>query len=157
MAKSNKRRISVDFLGVGCPSVTSFPPNVTGRWLQVALLTAGGCLRDGYVRGKCRDVILPMVVLRRLDALLEPAEDAVAEEINDETYAIYKSGMMIEGNSPEHIKSGSTLSTDEFADKRFELMLSSSPYGKSWASEITFIEEGKDVVYERFRVRLTDY
>ena len=32
---------------------------------------ADDCLRDVYVRGKYRDVILPMVVLRRLDALLE--------------------------------------------------------------------------------------
>ena len=31
-------------------------------------------LRDVYVRGKYRDVILPMTVLRRLDAVLEPAE-----------------------------------------------------------------------------------
>jgi type I restriction enzyme M protein len=33
---------------------------------------ADDCLRDVYVRGKYRDVILPMVVLRRLDTLLEP-------------------------------------------------------------------------------------
>jgi len=39
------------------------------------------CLRDVYVRGKYRDVILPMVVLRRLDALLEPTKDAVMEEL----------------------------------------------------------------------------
>lgn len=32
---------------------------------------ADDCLRDVYVRGKYRDVILPMFVLRRLDALLE--------------------------------------------------------------------------------------
>ena len=41
---------------------------------------ADDCLRDVYVRGKYRDVILPMVVLRRLDALLEPTKDAVLEE-----------------------------------------------------------------------------
>ncbi len=34
-------------------------------------------LRDVYVRGKYRDVILPMTVIRRLDALLEPTKDAV--------------------------------------------------------------------------------
>ena len=34
-------------------------------------------LRDYYVRGKYRDVILPMVVLRRLDAVLEPTKPAV--------------------------------------------------------------------------------
>ncbi len=32
---------------------------------------ADDCLRDVYVRGKYRDVILPMVVLRRLDAFIQ--------------------------------------------------------------------------------------
>ncbi|MEI6848362.1 MAG: type I restriction-modification system subunit M N-terminal domain-containing protein, partial [Chlorobiaceae bacterium] len=32
---------------------------------------ADDVLRDLYVRGKYRDVILPMIVLRRLDAVLE--------------------------------------------------------------------------------------
>ena len=38
---------------------------------------ADDVLRDVYVRGKYRDVILPMTVIRRLDAVLEPAKDAV--------------------------------------------------------------------------------
>jgi type I restriction enzyme M protein len=38
---------------------------------------ADDALRDLYVRGKYRDVILPMIVLRRLDAVLEPTNDAV--------------------------------------------------------------------------------
>lgn len=42
---------------------------------------ADDCLRDVYVRGKYRDVILPMVVLRRLDTLLEPTKDVVIEEV----------------------------------------------------------------------------
>ncbi len=42
---------------------------------------ADDCLRDVYVRGKYRDVILPMVVLRRLDTLLEPTKEKVLEDI----------------------------------------------------------------------------
>lgn len=38
---------------------------------------ADDCLRDVYVRGKYRDVILPMTVIRRIDALLEPTKQAV--------------------------------------------------------------------------------
>jgi type I restriction enzyme M protein len=38
-----------------------------------------GVLRDLYVRGRYRDVIPPMTVLRRLDAVLEPAKRAVLE------------------------------------------------------------------------------
>ena len=40
---------------------------------------ADDVLRDLYVRGKYRDVILPMTVLRRLDALLEPTKRAVLD------------------------------------------------------------------------------
>ena len=38
---------------------------------------ADDVLRDVYVRGKYRDVILPMTVIRRLDAVLEPTKDEV--------------------------------------------------------------------------------
>lgn len=40
---------------------------------------ADDCLRDVYVRGKYRDVILPMTVIRRLDAVLEPTKDTVLQ------------------------------------------------------------------------------
>ncbi len=40
---------------------------------------ADDVLRDVYVRGKYRDVILPMTVIRRLDALLEPTKTAALQ------------------------------------------------------------------------------
>jgi type I restriction enzyme M protein len=40
---------------------------------------ADDVLRDLYVRGKYRDVILPMTVLRRLDAVLEPTKKSVLD------------------------------------------------------------------------------
>lgn len=40
---------------------------------------ADDCLRDVYVRGKYRDVILPMTVIRRLDTMLEGTKPAVLE------------------------------------------------------------------------------
>ena len=40
---------------------------------------ADDVLRDIYVRGKYRDVILPMTVVRRLDVVLEPTKRAVLE------------------------------------------------------------------------------
>ena len=42
---------------------------------------ADDVLRDVFLRGQYRDVILPMVVLRRLDALLEPTKEEVEEEM----------------------------------------------------------------------------
>lgn len=79
------------------------------------------------------------------------------KEINDETYAICKSDMMIKGNSPENIRVGSTLSSDEFQANRFDFMLSNPPYGKSWSSEVKYIKDGKDVIDNRFLVELKDY
>ena len=40
---------------------------------------ADDVLRDLYVRGKYRDVILPVTVLRRLDAVLDPTKQAVLD------------------------------------------------------------------------------
>ncbi|MCM1140122.1 MAG: type I restriction-modification system subunit M [Muribaculum sp.] len=42
---------------------------------------ADDVLRDVFVRGQYRDVILPMVVLRRLDALLEPTKAEVDAQV----------------------------------------------------------------------------
>lgn len=42
---------------------------------------ADDVLRDVFLRGQYRDVILPMVVLRRLDALLEPTKENVDKEV----------------------------------------------------------------------------
>ena len=45
---------------------------------------ADDVLRDVFLRGQYRDVILPMVVLRRLDALLEPTKKEVEEELKEQ-------------------------------------------------------------------------
>lgn len=50
------------------------------KWLSDFIWNiADDRLRDVYVRGKYRDVILPFTVLRRLDAVLEATKDAVLE------------------------------------------------------------------------------
>ncbi len=40
---------------------------------------ADDCLRDVYVRGKYRDIILPMTVIRRFDAILEPKKKEILD------------------------------------------------------------------------------
>ena len=55
-------------------------PAMNGDYAWIANFIWGiadDVLRDLYVRGKYRDVILPMTVLRRLDAVLEPTKQAV--------------------------------------------------------------------------------
>ncbi len=79
------------------------------------------------------------------------------KEINDETYAICKSDMMIKGDNPENIKNGSTLAVDDFSDVKFDYMLSNPPYGKSWSSDLKYIKDGKEIIDPRFIVQLKDY
>lgn len=79
------------------------------------------------------------------------------KEINDETYAICKSDMMIKGDDPENIKVGSTLATDSFQGNCFDFMLSNPPYGKSWSGDQAYIKDGNDVIDSRFKVSLPDY
>ena len=57
---------------------------------------ADDVLRDLYVRGKYRDVILPMTVLRRLDAVLEPTKQAVL----DMKATLDKAGVVEPGPGP---------------------------------------------------------
>jgi type I restriction enzyme M protein len=59
------------------PSETS--PHQLARIAGFIWGIADDVLRDLYVRGKYRDVILPMTVLRRFDAVLEPTKDAVLD------------------------------------------------------------------------------
>src|SRR4051812_47918839 len=67
-------------LGNGVPASHNHTlmSNVEVNWIGNFIWgIADDVLRDLYVRGKYRDVILPMVVLRRLDAVLEPTKQAV--------------------------------------------------------------------------------
>ncbi len=52
---------------------------------------ADDVLRDIYVRGKYRDVILPMTVLRRLDAVLALTKQAVLD-IKADASSLNRSG-----------------------------------------------------------------
>lgn len=57
--------------------IHQFQPIISFIWS-----VADDLLRDVYVKGKYRDVILPMTILRRLDAILEPTKDKVLETYN---------------------------------------------------------------------------
>jgi type I restriction enzyme M protein len=79
------------------------------------------------------------------------------KEINDETYVICKSDMMIKGNDPANINNGSILAINEFSGIHFDFMLSNPPYGKSWASEVKYINDGNEVIDKRFLIKLKNY
>lgn len=57
------------------------------------------------------------------------------QELNEQTYAIAKSEMLIIGENPENIRQGNSFTEDKFKGQHFSFMLSNPPFGVSWAKE----------------------
>ncbi len=66
---------------------------------------------------------------------------AFGQEINDQTFAICKADMLIKGNDATQIKSGNTLSDDQFAGQTFDYILSNPPFGREWKNEKNAVEK----------------
>lgn len=56
---------------------SQFQPIINFIWS-----VADDLLRDVYVKGKYRDIILPMTIIRKVDAVLEPTKDKVLKVYN---------------------------------------------------------------------------
>lgn len=77
-----------------------------------------------------------------IDSLNSSAELlAFGQEINDQTFAICKADMLIKGNDASQIRSGNTLSDDQFAGQTFDYILSNPPFGREWKNEKAAIEK----------------
>jgi len=72
------------------------------------------------------------------------------QEINEQTYAIAKSDVLIMGETADNIKPKSSFSKDGFKGKRFNFMLSNPPFGVSWKKEEALIKEEANDPYGRF-------
>jgi type I restriction enzyme M protein len=58
--------------------------------------------------------------------------EVFGQELNDETYAICRSDMMLKGQDPSHIAVGNTLTKDAFPRHTFNYCLSNPPFGVDW-------------------------
>lgn len=74
------------------------------------------------------------------------------QELNPQTFSICKSDFLITGEDPDRIKLGSSLSNDQHAARSFDYMITNPPFGVSWKSEKTFIEEEAKSAIGRFSV-----
>jgi len=63
------------------------------------------------------------------------------QEINDESYAVCKSDMLIKGFNPNNIRIGDSFTNDQFAVEKFDYMLSNPPFGVEWKPAQKFIED----------------
>lgn len=58
--------------------------------------------------------------------------EVFGQEINEETYAICKSDMMIKGQKSENIKYGNSFTKDGLHNEKFDYMLANPPFGVEW-------------------------
>ena len=93
---------------------------------------ADDVLRDHYVRGKYRDVILPMTVIRRLDAVLEPTKDDVLRRkkqlddagiTNQDAWLRQESGEAFYNTSPFRLRDLRSIGRQQQLRANFEAYL----------------------------------
>ncbi|WP_242494830.1 type I restriction-modification system subunit M [Nocardioides zhouii] len=74
-----------------------------------------------------------MGALHRIEELNPGAIVQVAgQELNDETWAIAQSDLMMQGISVDRMQQGNTLTADAFATDKFDFILANPPYGVDW-------------------------
>lgn len=62
------------------------------------------------------------------------------QEINEKTYAIAKSDLLIKGEDAENIKHGNTITKDKHIGKTFNYMLTNPPFGDDWKKMREYVE-----------------
>ncbi len=76
----------------------------------------------------------------------------LGQQLNEQTYAICKSDMLITGEDPDNIRQGSSLSEDRFQGQHFDYMITNPPFGVSWKSEEQFVKTEAENPTGRFSV-----
>jgi type I restriction enzyme M protein len=66
------------------------------------------------------------------------------QERNPEIWAICRSEMLLKGQDPSNIHSGSSLSTDGLEGESFDLMLANPPFGVDWSKDQKKVIEERD-------------
>ncbi len=62
------------------------------------------------------------------------------QEINEQSFAIAKSDLLITGEDANNIKHGNSFSDDKFQSRRFNYMMANPPYGVSWKRDENYIK-----------------
>lgn len=58
---------------------------------------------------------------------------AFGQELNEESYAICKSDLMIKGQDPSNIQLGNSFTKDAFEGQTFDYLLANPPFGVDWS------------------------
>lgn len=78
------------------------------------------------------------------------------QEINEQTYAICKSDILMKGDEADNIKRGNTISEDHFIGRRFTYMITNPPFGVDWKKDKSFVENEAKNPRGRFSAGLPD-
>ncbi len=66
--------------------------------------------------------------------------EVFGQELNDETYAICRSDMMIKGQDASHIVSGNSFDQDGHVGRTFDYLLANPPFGVEWKKVEGFVK-----------------
>ena len=79
--------------------------------------------------------------------------DLYGQELNDVTYAICKSDLLMMDENPENIHGPtSSISDDRLRGQKFDYMITNPPFGVSWKNEKRFVDEESNDPNGRFSV-----
>ena len=67
--------------------------------------------------------------------------EVFGQELNDETYAICRSDMMIKGQDASHIVSGNSFDQDGHVGRTFDYLLANPPFGVEWKKVEGFVKK----------------
>lgn len=85
---------------------------------------------------------------------LNPAAivNVFGQELNDETWAIAQSDLMMQDTAPERMRNGNSLTGDAFPTEKFDYILANPPYGVDWKAYAAPIkdEHAKQGFHGRF-------
>jgi len=88
------------------------------------------------------------------ERLLERNPDArlrlYGQEINDQSYAICKSDMIVKGQDAGNIRLGDTLTDDQFFDRTFDFCMSNPPFGIDWKAAQEAVQKEALIPGSRF-------
>ena len=66
------------------------------------------------------------------------------QELNDETWAIAQSDLMMQDIDPARMRNGNTLTSDAFGTQKFDFILANPPYGVDWKAYAVSIKDEHD-------------
>ncbi|WP_246227539.1 type I restriction-modification system subunit M [Propioniciclava coleopterorum] len=86
-----------------------------------------------------------MGAMHRIKAMNDRAiVNVFGQELNDETWAIAQSDLMIQDIDPAHMRNGNTLTADAFGTAKFDFILANPPYGVDWKAYAAPIKDEYD-------------